>query len=1114
MEDRHRYIFFHTLDAGGNHTTLGYTLPICPFTFIPVFDDGTNKVYSTQNIMWDFGDGTTSKEITASHTYSVPGWYEVKCYILGEGGIGYEDKFSQSILVKNYITDSIALTSKDAIKEAGSFLRYPKQINITNSWQTYRSISANGGYTINLQVSGANAPILNVDEYNKDKFGHLKPSARFLAYQYNNYTERQELIPINNLTIPSSEIYVKWNSGQLQTCPPEADGACFAGTSGNNTFYFNDDMATTSKTEIAIPAILFASFDKKQFKDVDNYGKSYDIPEYNILNGLFATTTDKTIEQSKDKKILTFSTNGMDDDNGETAITTFNISNVKYVNQKIPFVVRVKTFSSSIDENGKQVDTIRPSKYTAVLHYGGKTAPLTGTNITLQLKQGSKVLDDVEFFEELGPLSAENKGGYFRGYLVSPTQYENVSIHAEALPEVKERILAETNYAVIGEPQSNKIHNLKVQTDYNNLSSKSLTDYTFDTTSLTGVYTTCVTTVKDFISDDVTSYVWLVDSDSDVIKKYDAQSMNLVYSYSLSNDFGITYGSPSNIAGDKSGNVWITLYDSISTIKINNLSNQIDARIVSPRNNLVNDYENTVTPASVDTDPDQNVWISYSNSLSSFVDKYDQSGGFLFSVGLLSGYQPTELTSDKDGTIWCVLKDQTTTTDILSNFKDKVAKITSTGTVTYYNLSGSLWNITTDNHNNVWITRNRNQVTRINSTNQGITTFSLSSNSLDTSENYISDLEGITTTTDNYILVVDNANRCIHSFFAEENLDITETILPLNNFGETNTKITAYGDWNGYRMINKFLRTKPILIPSEGDSNKFSILSNPKYDIRKLSENFDPKEQLKSYRLQESLIEANLLFDGVIGSAIGTLSSNPNELGKKIYEKISNFTYNIAGVDTCNVESLKSMYKMLGEEFLSLHGDSLNIPADLYRLIDLFSINYSKLKGSRNKFGMDFDNKGYNNDLIRSNGAVPLYGKNKGTELDFFSTVLTAGNPIIAYERFGEQYTLLNTDLLSSSYINFHSLSPKTFSLSAYHPNWGWDLVLPNDYVLSSYQIPRYYTFYTYISGHNDTQTDGLINWSDEYTTISESLTSTEQWDEIKDNLITYTLAKGLNVIE
>ena len=96
MEDYHRYIYFETIDYKGDKTTKSYTLPITPFTFIPIFDDGETTLYSNKKILWDFGDGTTSESITAVHYYKIPGWYDVKCYILGREGRGFTDSFTQN----------------------------------------------------------------------------------------------------------------------------------------------------------------------------------------------------------------------------------------------------------------------------------------------------------------------------------------------------------------------------------------------------------------------------------------------------------------------------------------------------------------------------------------------------------------------------------------------------------------------------------------------------------------------------------------------------------------------------------------------------------------------------------------------------------------------------------------------------------------------------------------------------------------------------------------------------------------------------------------------------------------------------------------------------------
>jgi len=203
---------------------------------------------------------------------------------------------------------------------------------------------------------------------------------------------------------------------------------------------------------------------------------------------------------------------------------------------------------------------------------------------------------------------------------------------------------------------------------------------------------------------------------------------------------------------------------------------------------------------------------------------------------------------------------------------------------------------------------------------------------------------------------------------------------------------------------------------------------------------------------------------------------------------------------------------MFDEEFYTFSNTNYNFPSEMNRLINLFSINFSKLKGSRNKFDLNFIDKGYNSQSILKNNGEVLYGINKGEELNFLTTVLTAGNYIIAYERFSEIYTKINTDILSASYINFLNPTNKTFLLSTYNNNWGWGLALPDDYV--NEKIPIYYKFYNYVEGYPNTQTEGIINWQDNQNTISENLSSVDDWNEIKNKMLTYSLVKGLGIIK
>ena len=1102
-----RYIYFHTLDHTGTHTTSGYTLPITPFTFIPIFDDGTSVDYSKYRIFWDFGDGTTSESITAVHNFKYPAWYNVKCYVLGKNGNSYESSFSQSILARDFITDTLVLSGYNNKTEAGT-LQNPFTVSRFNSWQSYNILSGYG-YTINLHVSGNNAPFLDKAKYDKDKWGHLKPSARFETMVLNTITEKQERFPVNSLVTDfNTELYVKLHNNQLVFCDKNDLGSCFAGTSGKKLFYYIDDLPKKIENVYeSVAATIYASFDMSRFKISDNYKES----EYPILNNVSDSNSFAVLIQQLNPSHVTITSNGIDEDGNGNRIKTFDINSQKNTNSKIPFVVRVK------DVNEDNV--ISNSKYTPLFSLSESPDILEG-QIYLELRDSrNQKIPSAKFYSNYGILSSETLGGYFKGYVVCPDKIENVHIYGNVGFERDEIYLLNTSYGIIGEPQFEKIHNVTVQIDPTDKSKKTLVDTIYDIPGLSGIYSSCVTSKRRADASEE-SFAWVVDGDREKIVKFIPSTMRVVY-----DKFDIpSNSSPSNICSDKFGNVWVTLYDSISTIRINNISNLVDKVITPSLTNNVIDSENTITPASVDTDKDNNVWVSYSNQLSSFVEKYDTNGNFLFCKIFSPNYQNTELVTDLKGNAWCIIKDNTTSTKVLSSKNDQIVKISSDGSnVDYYPINGSLWNLTVDPMENVWATRNRNEVVRIDTTFDTFQNFYLNSNSSNLDSNYVSDLEGIAATTDNNILVIDNVNRRLHYFNADiDTYGFVSNYLDLLKMGAYNPmriqdKINGYGDWNGFRHINKFCHIDGNTTKVDGKSNTFSIYDEEegKYEIRKINENFDPKQQLISYRFQDYLLESDKVFD-FIGEGLGTLTSEPTDLGKLVYEKISNFPSNINSIDSCNIKALKSMYEMLGEDFQSYGTEDFNFPAKVGRLVDMLSISFTKLKGSRDYFTLNFNDRGYYNQEIIKNGGEVLYGYNKGLELDVLTTVLTAsvsaGNDIIAYEKFSETYSVLNTKLLSTTYIKFIDPTNKTYALSTYHPYWGWGLQLPDTY--QPEDISKYYTFYEYIPTPNFIQTEGIINWSDSNTTINEYISSAEEWNKVREDMISYVLGKGVESIK
>lgn len=287
-----------------------------------------------------------------------------------------------------------------------------------------------------------------------------------------------------------------------------------------------------------------------------------------------------------------------------------------------------------------------------------------------------------------------------------------------------------------------------------------------------------------------------------------------------------------------------------------------------------------------------------------------------------------------------------------------------------------------------------------------------------------------------------------------------------------------------------------------GSSSDFNLYPSTGINrVAKINENFDMSGYMKSTALQPSIYNKPVIFDTFFSTIFGNISSGVDAIGKRIYEKTANFVSNNVNIDTCNIDSLISYadeYNIDLEQFAS--SDLLiNYPAEISRLVNLFSIKKSLLFGKRNQSNFNFINN-YSNNLIgsldESIGYVEdnkKYGYNKGEKLDILSYVINKSeNYIVAEELYSSNYSLLRVNLLSSI------VSADIYPLSSFSKNWGWGLVLPDDFYtdsLSTYKLSSYYNFYNYYPTVDGTYNNNIINWEDTYnTTVNipfDSLSST-----------------------
>jgi hypothetical protein len=234
-----------------------------------------------------------------------------------------------------------------------------------------------------------------------------------------------------------------------------------------------------------------------------------------------------------------------------------------------------------------------------------------------------------------------------------------------------------------------------------------------------------------------------------------------------------------------------------------------------------------------------------------------------------------------------------------------------------------------------------------------------------------------------------------------------------------------------------------------GHSNIFNIYPNDYYQIEKINEDFDMTETIKSLRFQEILLDKHVLFDDFIRTVLGDIDSPYDTLGKSVHEKITNFFMNHQDIDRCDVNSLVSMMTMLGMDSNTFESSNLKYPEKIKRFVNLFSVQPCKLFGTPNKFSENFNPRG--------RISKDEYGKNLGDIIDATTYTVSANIPIVAYEKFSKDYSILNT------YQPLSSTGSFTYPLSAYTEDWGWNLVLPDAYDIQ--EILKFYEFYEYIPG-------------------------------------------------
>jgi|TARA_R110000787_G_C13435392_1_gene445899 PKD repeat protein len=212
------------------------------FTSIKVTPDFNNAdfVVSDNNYFIDFGDGTKSTELTASHTYKYPGSYNLTLVVTDSANNIFRSSDDKVVEVTNLIPDSIFLnylSATDVEQHYSALSVDPIFLTRYNSKSMSQLLSTNN-FKVDLSVEGNRMAFITEDQYNSNKNFHLEGCSFFAN------TRGKDFKVIDSVETDSTNIFAGISGGEIIIKTGKADDISniFVGTSGFGTFYYYEDI--------------------------------------------------------------------------------------------------------------------------------------------------------------------------------------------------------------------------------------------------------------------------------------------------------------------------------------------------------------------------------------------------------------------------------------------------------------------------------------------------------------------------------------------------------------------------------------------------------------------------------------------------------------------------------------------------------------------------------------------------------------------------------------------------------------------------------------------------------------------------------------------------------
>jgi hypothetical protein len=1161
---------FDEVDALSNYSS--YTLSNTPFFIKPFWVDFTTYTqFSQYSIYWDFGDGTYHIGPSAQHVYTYPGSYDITATFYNLNNEPFTvntttDNTSARVTVQNALPDAVYIDNLLPSEQLGVYdLPAGKRsdnlkVKRYNSWQNDPFLVKNN-YTVSLYASGSRSNFMSVSAYYTDKWAHLKAYFGFTK----TYVTPDGVVTakiVDNTETSAVSVYaerVKLNNdtvGLTFTNTP-GNNTSFAGTTGStldNVFVsYVDQKPSVNSNELVF---LYANFDTKGFLELTPRFQQYNIidTEFNTLPyGYINFSTSVTYLKSSFNPAvkLAITSNGITVEGTEQTIgslsgqllNSFDIYPIKYSNTKIPFVITFKDNENYTTKcyppiTGVRTDGSDPTEVNTVsigLYRYASQDPKSSYVGTSAYR-----LTDATFSANPKAPAFNFSGSYFSGLLELPHTANIVAITAAALIQDSPTLQPNAIYGFAGQPGIKNIKRFSKRPLYSNCNTTNTTlDYTGNVQTITTSQSSSVIiSIAPLKSNGKTTVdkIWVADSDNDFIYIYnnigelittidlsDTPTFNGELAPKIVNYLGsLNSASPSNIAIDSNGNAWITLYDAVSTIRINTNTLIVDAVAVPPyKNQALIDYtlytsgsatlsgfvgENLLLPTCVDTDLNDNVFVGYSHPVSGFIIKYSSNGTLLSAMPLAPQLSIQELIIDKGNNICAVVKnlknnnpDEFANNDFVYRWNSNDLSVMN-GYPIEIPYAGSM---TIDLNQNLWVNSSFTDIVKIDP--YGNTSrFELQTRTQDTQ--YYQAIGSVACDAEGFIWIVHNYNGRLYFFPLDGTVPLSAAYyvnmpdIQLSAADGSQAFYNVFGDWTGIRWANKYSNIiNPLPRIVRGTSNLFDITDTSPV-INKINEGFDQSAAYKSYILQESLFDTPELWNNFIGQIVGDENSPPESLGKTVYEKIANLVNNNPDPDTCNIDALKSLFNQFG---LTYYNFATEYPAGLKRVLDLLSISHSKLYGSPNLYTRNF---GFSALDYKA-------GQNLGAEIPIETGTFIVGEPVITYEKFSEKYNLIANTIVPET-DGRPVFVGQPYPLSGVNYDWGWGLVTGNQ-SQSGIDIKPYYMFYKFNNYAPKNMVDGVIDFNNPLTTITPTASSYIDWTKFggtMERVISRALYGGLKI--